>query len=75
MDKKTEAILSAVASMIADVRAETETLRQLFVSQGSRMDRLEGIRKAVQTEVLPTLQVEAHRELTERFSRLLAAQG
>jgi hypothetical protein len=67
MDSETQraisALIQAVAFVIADARAETETLLQQFIAQGVRPERLGQIRTAVQAEVLPRLQAEANKEL------------
>jgi hypothetical protein len=76
MDKEIETTLAAlrqaVASVIADARAETEVLRQALISHGTGIESLERIRRAVQKEALPTLLAEANKELKERFCRFLA---
>lgn len=74
MDMETEKVLAqlgqTVASIIADLRVEVETLRQQFIAQGVKEHRLNQIRDAVQKEFLPKFTSEASEEMRKRFFQL-----
>jgi hypothetical protein len=79
MDAETEKVLAmlgqTMASVIADLRVEVETARQMFIAQGIQEARLNQIRQAVQKELLPKFTSEASETIRERFFQLRHLQG
>jgi ribosome-associated toxin RatA of RatAB toxin-antitoxin module len=78
MDSETERVLAmlgqTVATVIADLRVEVETLRQVFISQGVKEPRLNQIQQSVQKELLPKFTSEASEAMRERFFQLRKLQ-